>query len=116
MSMMKKRNSLYIGLILLALTGGILGMFTTSVYGEEAAVQTNGEIVFSTESSGPSPSTSPSETTTSSSGPIKKPAGKYPSTGELVMKSLTISGLVLAAFVVIFYLIKRKKDASEKEG
>lgn len=44
--MMKKRNSLYIGLILLALTGGILGMFTTSVYGEEAAVQTNGEIVF----------------------------------------------------------------------
>lgn len=116
MSMMKKRNYLYIGLMLLALMGGILGMFTTSVYGEEAAVQTNGEIVFSAESSGPRSSTTPSESTASSSEPIKKPTGKYPSTGELVMKSLTISGIVLAALVVIFYLVKRKKDASEKEG
>jgi len=114
--MMKKRNYLYIGLMLLALTGGILGMFTTSVYGEEAAVQTNGEIVFSAESSGPRSSTTPSESIASSSEPIKKPTGKYPSTGELVMKSLTISGIVLAALVVIFYLVKRKKDASEKEG
>lgn len=114
--MMKKRNYLYIGLMLLALTGGILGIFATSVYGEEAAVQTNGEIVFSAENSDSSSSANPSESTTSSSELIKKPTGKYPSTGELVMKSLTISGIVLAALVVIFYLVERKKDASEKEG
>lgn len=102
--MMKKMKHAYVGLILLALIGGFLGIFTTA-YGEEAAVQTNGEIIFSSET-----------TSTSSSEPVEKPRGKFPSTGELVVKSFVISGIVLAAFVILFYLIKRKKDMSEKEG
>lgn len=112
--MKKKIKHLYIGLILLALTGGILGTSNTSVYGEEAAVQTNGEIVFSAESS--DSSTPSSDSTISSSELVKKPIGRLPSTGELVMKSLSISGIVLVAFVIVFYLVKRKKDASKKEG
>ena len=72
--MMKKMKPAYVGLILLALIGGFLGIFTTA-YGEEAAVQTNGEIVFSTETG----------TSTSSSEPVEKPRGKLPSTGELVV-------------------------------
>ena len=104
--MIKKMKHLYVGLILLALIGGFLGIFNTAAYGEEAAVQTNGEIIFSTEIG----------TSTSSSEPVEKPRGKLPSTGELVVKSFIISGIVLAAFVILFYLNKRKKDMSEKEG
>lgn len=48
-----------------------------------------------------------------SGGTTSKPAGSYPSTGELVKKSLMISGAVIIA-LVLFLFWKRKKARDEE--
>lgn len=119
----------------LSLAVGLLLSFSVPVYGAEngGAVQTNGVIEFyddtepstsePTPSSEPEPSTSeepkPSEepTPSSSSEPIvTKPQGKYPSTGELVKTSLTVSGVALVVLALLFFLWKRKKDKEESHS
>ena len=80
------------------------------------AVQTNGEIGFYEEDGSTEPSTS-----TSSSKPIEKetpvkPKGRYPSTGELVKTSLSISGVVMVVVVLAYFLLKRKKENQEGKG
>lgn len=97
-------------LILLALMVG------APVYAQEGegggAVQTNGVIGFYEEETPPAPSTT--EPTKDSSEPtVTKPAGKYPSTGELVKKSLSISGGILLLCVLVLFLIKRRKRGNE---
>ena len=106
----------------------VFGFHSSALAAENGgAVQTNGVVGFydnSTESSSstePAPSTTesekpaPSESTTTSSTVVKKPTGSYPSTGELVTKSLSISGVVLLAGVLIFFLWKRRKDGEKEE-
>ena len=44
-----------------------------------------------------------------------KPAGKYPSTGELPSKILfTLGGIFLAVTVVLYFMVYRKKDTQEE--
>lgn len=83
----------------------------TSAVENGGAVQTNGGISFyenkTIDSSIPdNPKTTPSDTT--------KPAGKLPSTGELVKRSLSISGAVIVVLAIFFYLWKRKKGKNEE--
>ncbi|MBL1226683.1 LPXTG cell wall anchor domain-containing protein [Enterococcus sp. BWR-S5] len=48
---------------------------------------------------------------TTGDGSVSKPAGsKYPSTGELVKTSLSISGGLLIVLALFFYIWKRKKE------
>ena len=72
-------------------------------------VKTNGVIGFYDDSSSSEPSTPPS----SNAPTVKKPAGRLPSTGELVKKSLSIAGGVLLLLIALFLLFKRKKDHEE---
>jgi len=87
--------------------------------GSEGAVQTKGEVTLingTTATSG-----SPTATTKDSSlpntngkGQSQKPIGRFPSTGELVQKSLLISGLlVLLIFLTAYYL---RKQRERKDG
>lgn len=57
------------------------------------------------------PVTSNSEWATSSSAGTKPNSkGKYPSTGEVVKKSLVISGTILLVIVFLFSVIKIRKE------
>lgn len=88
------------------------------------AVQTNGVVSFYEETTEPSSTTEPSTTTepttTPTTEPTKpsgsKPAGKYPSTGELVKKSLGISGAALVLIALILFYVKRRKEQETGEG
>ncbi|MBO0469636.1 LPXTG cell wall anchor domain-containing protein [Enterococcus sp. DIV0242_7C1] len=101
-------------LLSLVFIGSFFMLKPALVYGAEASVKTNGEIVFTEESTPPTSETS--ETTSSSEEPTKKPAGKYPSTGELIQKSLSVSGIAVLIFALGFYLVKRKRESTRKEG
>ena len=108
--------------------GFVAGGNTASAQeGNGGQVQTNGEISFyadeplpssSSEPPAPSSTQEPSSEapvpTSSSEPPVTKPAGKYPSTGELVKKSLTISGgVVLLIGLFLFLYSRKKKEAGE---
>ncbi|MEI5994290.1 LPXTG cell wall anchor domain-containing protein [Candidatus Enterococcus mansonii] len=61
-------------------------------------------------------SSSSSEQPTSSSKPIvEKPKGKYPSTGEVIRRSLALSGSALALIALIFFIKKRREEREEVE-
>ena len=90
--------------------------------GSEGAVQTKGEVTLingTTATSG-----SPTRTTKDSSlpntngkGQSQKPIGRFPSTGELVQKSLLISGiLILLIFLTAYFLRKKNKQSERKKG
>lgn len=84
-----------------------------------AAVQTNGVIQFyedSSSESSNSESSSSERNSSESNSSTPKPTGKYPSTGELVQKSMAISGFLLIALLLVFFFFKRKKDKDEKEA
>ncbi|MHC5226689.1 LPXTG cell wall anchor domain-containing protein [Enterococcus sp. LJL99] len=115
---MKKNIVTYLLLFSLLLFGG-LALGPSSMYGMENAVQTNGEIIFyeetkeSTEVSKPQPTSSqPKESTPDKS--VAKPVGRFPSTGELVKKSLLFSGSLVLLFGLFLCWTKRKKSVSEK--
>lgn len=90
--------------------------------GNGGQVQTNGEIIFYEDEPEPSssqpPVSSSSEapvpSTPSSEPPVTKPPGKYPSTGELVKKSLSISGGVLILIAFFLFLYKRRKKEADQ--
>ncbi|MBL1229912.1 LPXTG cell wall anchor domain-containing protein [Enterococcus sp. BWB1-3] len=122
---MKVKKLIYLlfsslGLLLLS------GAFLPVAYAQEeigGAVQTNGEIGFyegdapivdsSTTNSSTAASSYP--TTSGSTEPAAaKPAGKYPSTGELVKKSLSFSGAALILIALFLFLMKRKKKEAEE--
>lgn len=99
-------------------------------FAQEGAVQTKGEVILWEESSEssepptsstePSDSTVPSESVVSSessqAATVSKPAGKYPSTGELVKSSLTITGIALLLIMLILFFLKKKKEREIGEG
>ena len=65
-------------------------------------------IEFYTDKSEPEPSTS--EPPKNSSEPrIEKPKGRFPSTGEVVQRSLLLSGSILIAAVFLFFALKKRK-------
>ncbi|MGX7244596.1 LPXTG cell wall anchor domain-containing protein [Enterococcus quebecensis] len=79
------------------------------------AVQTNGEIGFYKGDSVPESSTSSSTSTAREEvAAPNKPKGRYPSTGELVKTSLSITGAVLIVIVFLWLLFKRKKKEAEE--
>lgn len=124
---------------------GTLGFVSISVYadGNGGAISTKGQITLLTEETIPSTDSSssdssvpdsstpdssvpdssvpdsstpkPSPSESSQSPIITKPQGKYPSTGELVKTSLSISGVVLLMIVLIVFWWKRKKDQESRE-
>ena len=102
----------------------VCGIYVQPVQAQEGvggAVQTNGEIGFYkdddpvTSSSSTAPSSSSSSTppksssSTVTSGTVTKPTGNYPSTGELIKKSLSLSGIALVLLAFLLFLFKRKK-------
>ncbi|MFD1899275.1 cell wall protein [Enterococcus termitis] len=111
--MMLKRIRTQIVILSLVFIGSFFTVKPVVSYGAEAEVQTVGEIVFSEESTTPTSGTSQSS---SDEEPTKKPAGKFPSTGELVQKSLLICGMAVIVLVACFYLFKRKQTTRRKEG
>lgn len=103
--------------------------------GNGGQVQTNGEITFYEDEPVPSSSSEPpassseeppvsssvepvpdsSTPTTPSSAPATKPPGKFPSTGELVKTSLSISGGILLGIALLFFILKRRKKGGAQE-
>ncbi|MBL1224041.1 LPXTG cell wall anchor domain-containing protein [Enterococcus sp. BWR-S5] len=93
------------------------------VNAEGGAVQTNGQITFfdettessdSTETSGsqlPDTETSGSKLPDTIGG--SKPEGKYPSTGDLFEKSLSISGGIILGAVLLFALFRKIKGVEK---
>lgn len=73
------------------------------------AVPTQGAISFYEGKTTPS-SSEPTQT----SSEVTKPTGKLPSTGELIKKSLSISGLAVILIAVFFFFWKRKKGKAEE--
>ena len=95
------------------------------------AVQTNGVIGFYEEDTSESSTSESSTSESSDSGSISsesitsqstlpptdgttKPTGKYPSTGELVKSSLTISGIALLVIAVIFLIWKKRQEKEDQ--
>lgn len=74
-------------------------------------VQTNGVLEFHEEESTQSTTTSSSlesqESTTDSSSVTWKPDKKYPSTGELIGKSLFLSGIFILLLYIAFFFKKK---------
>lgn len=115
--MMREKNKeekLYVTLFYALLCLSICIMPIYSAHAENAemggAVQTKGEIIFFEEE------TTLSISDTSNSEPISKPKsrGKLPSTGELIKKSLSFTGLALIISIVVFYL--KKQVANKGKG
>lgn len=106
-------------IVVVGFTG--LGHFA-SAEGNGGQVPTNGQITFyedepepsSSEPPASSSSEVPAPSVSSSELPVTKPAGKYPSTGELVKKSLSISGAALLAAAFLLFLYKRRKKEAEE--
>lgn len=67
-------------------------------------VQTKGEVGFYEETS---PSTTTSESSTSVE--VTKPKGKFPSTGELIKKSMMVSGTLILLLLLFVLLNKQRK-------
>lgn len=87
--------------------------------GNGGAIQTTGGVGFYEEETPPTtepPITPPIKDSSSSEVPKAKPKGRYPSTGELVAKSLSVSGIALVVIVFIFFIWKRKKENQGKEN
>lgn len=86
--------------------------------GNGGAIQTTGGVGFYEEDTPPTtePSIEPPIEESSSEVPKAKPKGRYPSTGELVAKSLSVSGIALVVIVFIFFIWKRKKENQGKEN
>lgn len=81
--------------------------------GNGGGIQTTGEIGFYEETkSTTEPTDKPTSTTVP---PAEKPKGKFPSTGELVKKSLFISGAAVVIIVAILFFWKRKKANDKQE-
>ncbi|WP_086315241.1 hypothetical protein A5821_002683 [Enterococcus sp. 7F3_DIV0205] len=80
--------------------------------GNGGAVQTTGGVGFYEDET--TPTTTPSTTEEPKEKPSPKPKGRYPSTGELVARSLSISGVAVVVIVVIYFIWKRKKENAEK--
>lgn len=95
------------------------------------AVQTNGVVGFYEEDSSSSSDSSSSdsssfdssssdslfsesETSQSTLPSTNKPTGKYPSTGELVKNSLTISGAALVVIALVFLIWKKRQEKEAK--
>ena len=120
--MMKKKSIRYIMLsFLLVVISFSNGSILTFAEGN-GAVQTNGNIIL-TEDSETKPTDSTEATTESkevtsssktSEALASKPVGKYPSTGELVRASLSISGGVLAIIAVCLLYVKRRNNADSR--
>lgn len=78
------------------------------------AVQTDGVVDFYEETIISTTESNVPKTQNSSVAPSPtKPRGRYPSTGELVKRSLGISGFALIVFVLFYFLLKKRKG---KEG
>lgn len=91
---------------------------TLSSYAAEGGqVQTEGEVGFYTDKV-PAESSGPGKTSTSSipSTTGTKPAGLFPSTGELVKTGMTISGIVALVAALILFFWKRNKKQNEDES
>ncbi|MBO0471755.1 LPXTG cell wall anchor domain-containing protein [Enterococcus sp. DIV0242_7C1] len=123
---MKKKNYLFSIYFVLFSVIGLLIVFGGEVVQaveEGGQVQTNAGLVFSGEESSDSKpphdsSTSDSSTSSSSSSnntpKEEKPIGRLPSTGELVKKSLSITGGAL--LLIVFGLFLLKKVQHKKRG
>lgn len=119
----KQRLCLLLSSFALIIVCGIYVQPAQAQEGVGGAVQTNGEIGFykddepvtsssSTTPSSSSPSSSAppkSSSSTGTSGTVTKPTGNYPSTGELIKKSLSLSGIALVLLAFLLFLFKRKK-------
>ncbi|MEI5994258.1 LPXTG cell wall anchor domain-containing protein [Candidatus Enterococcus mansonii] len=81
------------------------------VYADGGSVQTNGRVSFYTETSTEPTESSYPKTSGDSDDSVAKPVGKLPSTGELVVKSLTISGGIVLVIGGIFILLKKRREA-----
>lgn len=90
---------------------------------EGGQVQTNAGVVFFSEDSSsasssseniPNATSTPNTSNSTNEKIVEKPAGKYPSTGELAKRSISISGLLLVIVGLVLLGVKRKQH--EKGG
>ncbi|MBP1046187.1 LPXTG cell wall anchor domain-containing protein [Enterococcus sp. BWM-S5] len=123
---MKKKHFLHY-LVLLSVGVFLTGVPLSAKAMEGGQVGQQGVIEFYVDSSSTEPSESstteppvassteepPVSTSTSSSTVVQKPAGKYPSTGEVVQRSLMVSGAAVIALALLFFVMKKRKEKRE---
>lgn len=111
---MKKRNKscLFITSILFSM---LLFIFPMKCLGSEGAVQTKGEVTLINGKAVSCGSSTLESSLPSSKGANQKPIGRLPSTGELVKKSLAISGIVILLIFLIFYFLRKKEEQSKSK-
>ena len=96
----------------------MLFIFPMKSLGSEGAVQTKGEVTLTngtTATSGTPTSTTKDLTLPNTKGQSQKPIGRLPSTGELVQKSLKISGLLILLIFLTAYFLKRKSKKGRSD-
>ncbi|MCA5011428.1 MULTISPECIES: LPXTG cell wall anchor domain-containing protein [unclassified Enterococcus] len=76
---------------------------------ESGQVGQDAVIEFYTDKSEPKP------TQPSTEPQVEKPKGRFPSTGEVVQRSLILSGCILAVAVFLFFVLKKRKTKEEDE-
>lgn len=115
-----KKNHFLLYLVLLSVGVFLTGIPLSAKAMEGGQVGHQGVIEFYEESSTTEPTVEPSTepsvstSTTSSSTPIvQKPAGNFPSAGEVVQRSLMLSGAAILAFAVLFVVLKKRKEKRE---
>lgn len=123
-----KKNHFLLYLVLLSVGVFLTGIPLSAKAMEGGQVGHQGVIEFYEESSTTEPSESStteptvesstepsvSTSTTSSSTPIvQKPTGNYPSTGEVVQRSLMLSGAAILALALLFAVWKKRKEKRE---
>ncbi|WP_086314475.1 hypothetical protein A5821_002048 [Enterococcus sp. 7F3_DIV0205] len=114
---MKKKRILYLILTSFVCVGLVVKAIPVHAAEEGGQVQTQADVGFYEESTDSStePTTSETKPSQSISTPPRpvKPTGKFPTTGELVKKSLLFSGSALVLLALIFFFWKRKKEKKE---
>lgn len=87
----------------------LVGFFSFVVCVELVSAEELGGVVQTTGEVGFYEGTTPSTKESSSDVPVKKPVGKLPSTGELIKKSLLISGSLIVVLFLLFFVYKQRK-------
>ena len=114
---MKKTKRLLIGLSSLImgviLVFGVTGV-SAAANGNGGQVATDGVITFYEDATVDSSSTTPSRQLPNTNTPTtQKPAGRYPSTGEIVKGAIGFSGVLVVIGACLLYLVKRKRTKEE---
>ncbi|MBP2098160.1 LPXTG cell wall anchor domain-containing protein [Enterococcus rivorum] len=108
----------YLLLFSAILVVSLLTIWAVQVNAEEngGVISTKGQITLLEDTTTTETKTSESSKDKTIGPPVGKPSGKLPSTGELIKKSLSISGMVMIGITFCLYWWKRQQRKKAFKG